>query len=93
MFSFRFSSRHESGQSKTFGSDNVPNKGKKARYADLEDLNHGPGLQGYQTAPVKLMRTFIRAGKTGDVSDEDGIHLQYDVEQETSRGHSGTVRA
>ena len=83
VFSSRFSSRYGSSKGKSSGSD-APNKGRKARYADLEDRVHGPALHGYETPPVKLMRTYVRTGRTDDV-EEDGIHLQYDIEQERSQ--------
>lgn len=81
-FSYRFSSRYGFGKGKSSSSDSSPNKGRQARYADLEDRGHGPGMQGYET-PLMLMRTYVRTGKTGEI-EEDGIHLQYDVEQMTS---------
>ena len=79
----RFSSRYASGKGSSkghsSGSDISHKHHKKARYADLGES----GLQGYETAPVKLMRTYVRTGKTNEV-DEDGIRLQHDVEQESA---------
>lgn len=87
IFSSHFSSRYGFSKGRSPGSGNSPNKATRARYADLENKNRRPGPQGYETAPVKLMRTYVRTSKTDEVG-EDGIHLQYDIEQQTSPRHS-----
>lgn len=79
VFSSQIFSRYGFSKGKPWGSENSLDKGRKAYYADLEGGAHEPGLQGYETAPVKLMRTYIRTGKTDEIGD-DGIHLQYDIE-------------
>ena len=90
-FSSPFSSRAGFGKGKSSSSDSSPNKGRQARYTDLENRGHGPDIQGYGT-PLKLMRTYVRTGKTGEI-EEDGIHLQYDVEQMTSPKQSVIIGA
>ena len=79
----RFSSRYGSGKGSSKGQSTGSDISKKhhrhARYAYLWES----GLLGYERAPVKLMRTYVRTGKTDEV-DEDGIRLQYDVEQESA---------
>ena len=92
IFSSRFSTYHASSKGKSSGSAHSHNSGRKARYADLDDSGHKQGLSGYETAPIKLMRTYVRTGKT-DQMEDDGIHLQYDIEQETSPKTSGILRA
>ena len=82
-------SRYRFGKGKFSSSDNSPNNGRQARYADLEDRGHAPGMQGYEV-PLKSMRTYIRTGRTGEI-EEDVIHLQYDVEQMTSPKQSDII--
>ena len=81
--------RYGFGKGKFSSSDSSPNEGRQARYADLEDRGHAPGMQGYEV-PLKSMRTYVRTGKTGEI-EEDCIHLQYDVEQMTSPKQSDII--
>ena len=83
VFSSSIFSRYGFSKGKSWGSNSSLDKGRKATYADLEGRAPEPGLHGYETAPVKLMRTYVRTGKTDEIGD-DGIHLQYDIEQETT---------
>ena len=82
-------SRYGFGKGKYSSSDSSTNKGRQAQYVDLEDRGHAPGMQGYEV-PLKSMRTYVRTGKTGEI-EEDGIHLQYDVEQMTSPKQSDII--
>ena len=85
IFTSRFySQRYDASWYKIFDQSN--RKPKKALYADLElesGVGNGSGVRGYEMAPVKTVRTFVRTGKPGVVG-EDGIHLQHDVEQQIS---------
>ena len=55
----------------------------KRKWTDYKEMNKSGSATGdpaFEMAPTKSIRTFVHAGGPGEV-DEDGIHLQYNVEQ------------
>lgn len=62
----------------------LPSYGKQHRGGpDYKDLDRGGGSENsFRMALVKPIRTFVHTGGPGEVEvEEDGIHLQYKVEQ------------
>ena len=82
--SFSFSRRSGSDQSKHTDSGHSNTRPQRANYTDLAKSVDGSGLHSYEMGPVKSTNTYIRTGKSNEV-DDDGIHLQYDVEQRSSK--------
>ena len=68
---------------------------KAAGYANVDDKN-GPAipLSQYETPKSKSLRTYVRSGggSEGRVEeDDDGIHLRYDIEQQSSKSQLDMV--
>ncbi|CAD6591540.1 MAG: hypothetical protein ASARMPREDX12_005214 [Alectoria sarmentosa] len=57
-------------------------KPRKAEYADLDGPKPVFAERNYEMGPVKSTRTYIQVGSARELK-EDGIHLQYKVEQES----------
>ena len=59
----------------------------KRKWTDYKEMDRsgsgsGSGEQhAFEMAPSKSIRTFVHAGGPGEVEEEDGIHLRYNVEQ------------
>lgn len=98
-FSSQWTSRFSSNREKSSGSSSSVSR-KRADYEDLKDSNIAAEEHNYEMAPVKSVRdyqytgkatdvrTFVHTGKPGEV-EEDGIHLQYNVEQESNTSERG----
>ena len=57
-------------------------KSRKAEYAHLEVAQTVFGERDHEMVPVKSIRTYIQTGGAHGM-EEDGIHLQYEVDQES----------
>jgi hypothetical protein len=57
-------------------------KHKRTEYNTLDTSNISHTDRNFEMAPVKSIRTYVHTGDRREV-EEDGIHLQYNVEQET----------
>lgn len=79
-----FSRYSGSGHRKYADSGHSYNKPQRANYADLAKGVDRSGQRGYEMGPVKSTRTYVRTGKSSEV-DDDGIHLKYDIEQQSSK--------
>lgn len=84
----RFSLSWSSNRGKSSDSEPSCSKRKKAEYKDLEVSNPTFRDRSYEMAPVKSIRTYIHTGNPSEV-EEDGIHLQYKVEQESTTNEPG----
>ena len=82
--SLGFSRRSGSVYSKYADSGYPNSKAQGANYAILAKAVDGSRLHGYEMGPVKSTRTYFRTGRSNEV-DDDCIHLQYDIEQQSSK--------
>ncbi len=67
-------------------------KPKRTAYTDLTDGPTTFGESDYEmaSAPVKSIRTYVHTGGPWQV-EEDGIHLQYNVEQKVTVDEEGRL--
>ena len=97
--STKWTSRFSSNREKVSGSNSSLNR-KRADYKDLENSNVAIKERNYEMAPVKSLSNYIHTGNPVDVRtyvhtggrsdvEEDGIYLQYNVEQESNMSERG----
>ena len=78
-----FTSRQSSGKSKSSESSASFGKRNRNEYKDLGATAPSVDENNYEMAPAKSIQTFIHTGGPQEV-EEDGIHLQYNVEQQSA---------
>ena len=98
-----WTSRFSSNREKSSTSSSSHNR-KRSDYKGLKDAKIGAPEESHEMAPVKSlsdyihsgnpteMRTYVHTGKPSEV-EEDVIHLQYNVEQESNITGSVTKKS
>ena len=88
QFSSRFSAHRSSNRGKSLGSEPSYSKREREEYSDLEASNPPFRQRDCGMAPIKSIRTYVHTGNPKEM-EEDGIHLQYNVEQESTISEHG----
>lgn len=91
LLSSNILSRFVSSRGKSSSSEQSRSNGARATYADLEASRTGPKRRDLMMRPVKSVQSYVHTGRPGKL-EEDGIHLQVNVNQSISISEQDAVR-
>ena len=91
LLSSNILSRFSSSRGKSSSSEQSRSNGTRATYADLEAARTGSKTRNCVMRPVKSMQSYVHTGRP-DHLEEDGIHLQVNINQSISSSEQDAVR-